>query len=136
MRFWAEGLMTEQEFDIAAERLLSKVAVYPKNWQVNTVSGKLEYAQVNADAPYATVQQPYAVDDENELEIEDEQLLMAVHKTSWDRDIVAAKCILIKALDDKYEFNRISSRFSSTESAALSITNHHSYSKINQKLIL
>ncbi|XP_031631483.1 uncharacterized protein LOC116345884 [Contarinia nasturtii] len=96
MRFWAEGLMTEQEFDIAAERLLSKVAVYPKNWQVNTVSGKLEYAQVNADAPYATVQQPYAVDDENELEIEDKQLLMAVHKTSWDRDIVAAKCILIK----------------------------------------
>ncbi|XP_031638848.1 uncharacterized protein LOC116350970 [Contarinia nasturtii] len=107
--FLARGEMTEHDFDIIADRLLSKVAVYPKKWQVNAVSGVLEYADVKVDQqPHAVddenaagidgevAQQPCAVDDECMTEIDDKQQPMIVHQTTWDRDIVAAKCILIK----------------------------------------
>lgn len=64
--------------------LLSKVKVYPKKWRVNPVTGYME--NVYSENP-------------NELDHEsgfDEH--PPVRKTVWNRDIVAAKCILIKGM--------------------------------------
>lgn len=59
--------------------LLPKVAIYHKTWLVNPVSGVLEY--VNAKRT-------------DEMDFDD--WAKRKHKTTWHRDIVAAKCILIK----------------------------------------
>lgn len=71
-------------------RLLSKVKLYRKNWQVNPVTGVLE--NVAAD------QQPIELH-EGEMEANEfEEYVARVWKTVWNRDIVAAKCILIKGI--------------------------------------
>lgn len=65
-----------------AESLLPKVAIYHKTWLVNPVSGVLEYENVNQT---------------DEMKVVDWATHQPrVHKTPWHRDIVAAKCILIK----------------------------------------
>lgn len=62
-----------------AGSLLPKVKVHIKKWLVNPVSGVLEY-----------------VDEKQLAEMEFAQ--PRIHKTVWNRDIVAAKCILIKGI--------------------------------------
>lgn len=66
------------------ESLLPKVEIYHKIWQVNPVSGTLEY--VNAKRP---------IDDADDVEMMEFNEYRP-HKTVWHRDIVAARCILIK----------------------------------------
>lgn len=61
-------------------RLLPKVVIYKKNWLVNS-NGVLEYG--NAELP----------NDDAAMECEARQ-----HKTIWHRDIVAARCIMIKGM--------------------------------------
>lgn len=63
---------------------LPKVKIHVKEWLVNPVSGVLEY--VNAKQPA-------------EIEVVDwANHQPQIHKTVWHRDIVAAKCIMIKGL--------------------------------------
>lgn len=62
-----------------AGNLMSKVKVYRKNWQINTVANELRNA-----------------DDSNS--VSDCSPQAKVKKTVWHRDIVAAKCILIKGI--------------------------------------
>lgn len=58
--------------------IISQVMLYRKNWLVNPVTGVLENVDTERpDFDWETFQ-------EHPL------------KTSWDRDIVAARCILIK----------------------------------------
>lgn len=67
-----------------ADSLLPTVALYHKTWLVNPVSGVLEY--VNAKLA-------------DEIEVIDWATHEPrIHKTVWHRDIVAAKCILIKGM--------------------------------------
>lgn len=65
-----------------ANGLLPNVAIYHKKWQVNPVSGVLEYVNLNL------------TDEMRVVDLSTHQL--RPHKTPWHRDIVAAKCILIK----------------------------------------
>lgn len=60
------------------DNLLPKIVFYHKTWPVNPVNVDFEY--VNAEQI-------------DEMEVE-----RRVHKTVWHRDIVAAKCILIKGM--------------------------------------
>lgn len=69
-------------------RLLSKVNLHLKNWLVNPVTGVLE--NVNAD------QQPIELPGGEIGANADANQQPRVLKTVWNRDIVAAKCILIK----------------------------------------
>lgn len=67
---------------INSELLLSKVKTYRKIWQMNTVTGEI----VNAAA-------------EHLFEIEDDLGADGMpHKTVWQRDVVAAKCIMLKGI--------------------------------------
>lgn len=67
---------------INSKLLLSKVKTYRKIWQMNTVTGEI----VNAAA-------------EHLFEFEDELDAYEVpHKTVWQRDVVAAKCIMLKGI--------------------------------------
>lgn len=84
--------LTEKEFEECddshairpnTENLLSTVGIYQKKWLVNPVNGVLEY--VNAE------------------QTEDMDIVIPqIHKTVWHRDIVAAKCILIKGHCDLF----------------------------------
>lgn len=79
----AVGNDVQQPNQPNTERLLPNVAIYHKKWYVNPVSGVLEYVNFNQTdemgaAEWAKHQMP------------------RVHKTPWHRDIVAAKCIMIK----------------------------------------
>ncbi|XP_055307649.1 uncharacterized protein LOC129571822 [Sitodiplosis mosellana] len=65
--------------------LLPNLAIYYKTWQVNGSSGILEYVNVNR-ADDMEVVEPRA------------------HKTTWHRDIAAAKCTLIKGHCDLFGF--------------------------------
>lgn len=74
-----------------AGSLLSKVKVHIKTWLVNPVSGVLEYVDAKQPA---------------EIEFVDWATHQPkIHKTVWDRDIVAAKCILIKGMYYLYDFH-------------------------------
>lgn len=78
----AVGNGVQQPEQQNAEGLLPNVAIYHKKWLVNPVSGVLEYVNGNQT---------------DEMEVVDWAMQQPrVHKTSWQRDIVAAKCILIK----------------------------------------
>lgn len=68
--------------------LLSKVKIYRKKWQKNLVTGEI----INAAAEHL-----FDFDDESELDADAAQQRRK-HKTVWHRDIVAAKCILIKGI--------------------------------------
>lgn len=70
-------------------RLLSKVNVYRKNWQVNAVTGVLEnVADHRPNVLHEGEMEPYELDNQQPR----------VWKTVYHRDIVAAKCMLIKGL--------------------------------------
>lgn len=64
--------------------LLSKVKVYPKKWLVNPVNGHMEnvYSEHSNGLDHESGFDEYPI----------------AHKTVWNRDIVAAKCILIKGI--------------------------------------
>lgn len=64
-------------------RLLSKVSVHRKDWQVNTTSGVVENVATTRSGMEA-------------IKVNNQQ--PRIWKTVWHRDIVAAKCILIKGL--------------------------------------
>lgn len=70
--------------DLSTASLLSKVMIYRKTWLVNPVSGVLEC--VSAEEPDAMNIFDWA------------NYQPHILKTVWNRDIVAAKCILIKGI--------------------------------------
>lgn len=65
--------------------LLTKVKTYRKIWQINRETGEI----VNAAAEHM-------FDFDDELDADAQRRIP--HKTVWQRDIVAAKCILIKGI--------------------------------------
>lgn len=63
--------------------MISQVRLYWKNWLVNPVTGALENVDIERpDFNWETYEEH-------------------PHKSSWDRDIVAARCILIKGKRQK-----------------------------------
>lgn len=65
--------------------LLAKVKTYQKIWQINRETGEI----VNAAA-----ERWFDVEDELDADVE----RRIPHKTVWQRDVVAARCILIKGI--------------------------------------
>ncbi|XP_055305360.1 uncharacterized protein LOC129570029 [Sitodiplosis mosellana] len=65
--------------------LLPKVAIYHKTWHVNESSKIVEYVKFNSAGEMGVVEP-------------------RVHKTTWHRDIAAAKCILIKGHYDLFGY--------------------------------
>lgn len=72
------NLCRQQDIALGYGYITSKVSVHHKNWTKNAVTGYLEH--------------------QHEYENEREPMIAEarVRKTVWNRDIVAAKCILIK----------------------------------------
>lgn len=76
--------------DQPAESLLSKVRTHHYEWRVNPATGVMENATIDQLNGNSSNQEKYVTDAS--------QQYPWIRKTVWNRDIVAAKCILIKGV--------------------------------------